>query len=93
MSDKRVVIEREIFIAASPETIFRLLVDPLLMARWIGLKHALEPRPGGVFCVQVGLDHLARGVFTEVVPHRKIAFTWGWATRSGGLYPDVILTS
>jgi hypothetical protein len=28
------VIEREIFIAASPEAVFSFLVDPLLMAEW-----------------------------------------------------------
>jgi uncharacterized protein YndB with AHSA1/START domain len=85
MSDERVIIEREIFIAASPETIFRFLVDPVLMARWIGLKHNLDPRPGGVFGVQVGLDHLAHGVFKEVVPNRKVAFTWGWESTDPSL--------
>ena len=29
-------IEREIFIAASPETVFRFFVEPALMARWFG---------------------------------------------------------
>lgn len=85
MSREGVIIEREIFIAASPETVFAFLIDPALMARWIGLKHTLEPRPGGVFCVQVGMDHLARGVFTEVVPHRKVAFTWGWESKDPSL--------
>jgi uncharacterized protein YndB with AHSA1/START domain len=77
LSRDKVIIEREIFIAASPETIFPLLIDPALMASWFGLKHSLEPRPGGVFDVQVGPDHRARGVFTEVVPNRRVAFTWG----------------
>jgi uncharacterized protein YndB with AHSA1/START domain len=85
MSVERVFIEREIFIAASPETIFPFLVDPLLMAHWIGLKHTLEPRTGGVFDVQVGQDHRARGVFTEVVPHRRVAFTWGWESKDPSL--------
>ena len=81
MSRDNVIIERQIFIAASPETIFPFLIDPALMARWFGLKHTLEPRPGGGFRVQVGSDHLARGVFTEVVPQRKVAFTWGWESK------------
>lgn len=85
MRNKRETIEREIFIAASPETIFRFLVDPLLMARWIGLKHALEPRPGGVFAVQVSPGQLARGVFTEVVPNQRVAFTWGWESGDSAL--------
>lgn len=86
MSEEPVVIvEREILIAASPETIFPFLVDPLRMARWFGLKHTLEPRPGGAFAVQVALEHLARGVFTEVVPNRRVAFTWGWESQDPSL--------
>jgi len=41
------VIERQIFIGASPETVFSFLVDPSLMVRWIGVLHSLDPRPGG----------------------------------------------
>jgi uncharacterized protein YndB with AHSA1/START domain len=78
-------IEREIFIAASPETIFRFLVDPLLMARWFGLKHTLEAQPGGVFAVEVGSGRIARGVFKEVVPDRRVAFTWGWDSQDSSL--------
>lgn len=38
-----------------------------------------------MFSVQVVLDHLARGVFTEVVPNRKVAFTWGWESKDASL--------
>lgn len=75
MSDS---IEREIFIAAAPETVFCFLVDPGLMAQWIGLSHTLEPRPGGVFRVEISEGNIARGSYTEVVPPRRVVFTWGW---------------
>ena len=77
MSRDNVIIEREILIAASPQSIFAFLLDPMLMVHWFGLNHTLEPRPGGMFCVQVSLDHLARGVFTEVVPYRKVGIHLG----------------
>jgi len=80
-----VIVEREVFIAASPKTVFAFLINPALMAKWFGIKHTLEPRVGGVFCVQVALDHLARGVFTEVIPDRKVAFTWGWESKDPSL--------
>lgn len=38
-------IEREIFIAASPETVFRYFVERAFMARWFGEQHTLDPRP------------------------------------------------
>jgi len=81
MSDERVVVEREIFIAAAPETVFGFLIDPALMAHWIGLSHTLDAKPGGMFCVDCGNGNIARGEYREVVPHRRVTFTWGWETQ------------
>ena len=75
-------IEREIFIAASPEAVFRFFVEPAFMARWFGQQHTLDPRPGGIFRVEVSAGNFARGTYTEVIPHRRIAFTWGWEGRT-----------
>jgi uncharacterized protein YndB with AHSA1/START domain len=51
-------IERQIFIAASPETVFRFFVEPAFTARWFGQQHTLDPRPGGIFRVQVSARQL-----------------------------------
>ena len=75
-------IEREIFIAASPEAVFRFFVEPAFMARWFGQQHTLDPRPGGIFRVEVSAGNFARGTYTEVIPYRRIAFTWGWEGRT-----------
>jgi uncharacterized protein YndB with AHSA1/START domain len=85
MSSERRVIKRELFIAATPETVFGFLVDPAQMAQWIGLSHALEPHPGGGFRIEVSSGHVARGVYTEVTPYRRVAFTWGWETQDPAL--------
>jgi uncharacterized protein YndB with AHSA1/START domain len=74
-------IEREIFVAASPETVFKFFVDPAFMAQWFGVRHTLDPRPGGVFRVEVAAGAVASGTFTEIAPHRRVAFTWGWEGR------------
>jgi uncharacterized protein YndB with AHSA1/START domain len=74
-------IEREIFIAASPETVFAFLIDPAFMARWFGRQHTLDPRPGGIFRVEVSNGAIASGTYTEVKPPRRAAFTWGWEGR------------
>ena len=73
-------VEIEIFIAASPETVFGFFVEPALMARWFGHQHTLDPRPGGIFRVGVSAGNFVRGTFTEVRPHLRIAFTWGPTT-------------
>jgi uncharacterized protein YndB with AHSA1/START domain len=31
-----------------------------------------------MFRVEVSLGNVARGVYTEVTPPKRIAFTWGW---------------
>lgn len=85
MSGEGGVIEREIFIAASPETVFGFLVDPLLMAEWFGISHTVEAHPGGVFRVEVSRGNVAHGVFTEVIAHRRVAFTWGWESGDPSL--------
>jgi uncharacterized protein YndB with AHSA1/START domain len=79
------VVRREIFIAAAPATVFAFLVDPALMAQWIGISHVLEARPGGVFRVEVSRGNVARGIYVEVIPYRRVAFTWGWESQDPAL--------
>ena len=74
-------IEREVFIAASPEAVFRFLVEPAFMARWFGIRHALDPQPGGAFRVEVSAGLFASGTYVEVKPHSRVVFTWGWEGR------------
>jgi uncharacterized protein YndB with AHSA1/START domain len=73
------VIERVITIEASPETVFRLLTDPVQYVRWKGKLADLEPRPGGIFRVEfASTKDVAAGEYVEVVPNRRVVFTWGW---------------
>jgi len=61
LSTEHVVIEREIFVAASPETVFCFLTDPALMADWIGVSRELDARPGGLLRIQFSRGDIARG--------------------------------
>ena len=72
-------IEKVITIAARPETVFRLLTDPNEYVRWKGKLAQLEPRAGGDFHVEFPDDKgTVLGEFVEVVPNRRVVFTWGW---------------
>jgi uncharacterized protein YndB with AHSA1/START domain len=73
-------IEREILIPARPETVFRFLVEPELMAHWIGRALFAAATDGGLFSLQFsfGDGHTALGVFTEVRPPHRLAFSFGW---------------
>ncbi len=71
-------VNREIFIQASPETVFRFLTDAKEILKWIGVRAELEARPGGIFRVSPNGRDLIRGEFVEVIPYTKVTFTWGY---------------
>ncbi len=96
MSTELDVIERVIDIAASPETVFALLTDPEQYVRWKGRTAKLEPRTGGVFDVGFADGGRALGEYVEVVPNRRVVFTWGWdsprsVVRPGGSTVEIDL--
>ena len=72
------VIEREVRIAAPPETVFGFWTDPARMARWMGRDIRLDPRPGGEFRIDYNGSDIASGQFVEVDPPSRIVLTWGW---------------
>lgn len=71
-------VEREIRINAPAEVVFGYLVDPSKLVRWLGRVVELEPRPGGLFRVDVNGRDVVRGTVVEIVPDRRLVVTWGW---------------
>ena len=80
-------IEREVRIDAHPETIFPFFTDPAKMVRWKGVLATLDPRPGGIYRVDVTGRDVARGEYVEVVPYSRVVFTWGWEEEGNTLPP------
>ena len=81
------IVEREIAIDASPETVWELLTDPQESTRWMGQVAELDVRPGGVYRVEVIPGNTARGEFVEVEPQRRLVHTWGWESGSSTSVP------
>ena len=71
-------VMREVRVNASPEVVFSYFVDPAKMITWKGTEAMLDPRPGGVYRVNVTGREVARGEYLEIDPHNRIVFTWGW---------------
>ena len=72
------VVQREIRIDAAPSAVFDFLIDPAKMVRWMGTEAVLDPRPGGDYGVNInGYEHV-KGEVIELVPDRRLVFTWGW---------------
>ncbi len=74
------ILEREIRIAAQPETIFAFFTDPAKMMQWIGREVTVDARPGGICRIDIN-GYVTRGEYLEIVPHRRVVFTWGWETE------------
>ena len=71
-------VQREVAIAASPETVWEFLVDADKAVRWMGVAADLDARPGGQYRVEVLPGQVARGEFVELDPPRRAVWTWGW---------------
>jgi uncharacterized protein YndB with AHSA1/START domain len=71
-------VQREVRIDAPPSAVFGFLIQPEKMVRWMGVQASLDPRPGGVYRVDLNGYERVSGEVLEVVPDRKLVFTWGW---------------
>jgi uncharacterized protein YndB with AHSA1/START domain len=74
---------------AAPEKVYEAWTKPEQMTRWWGVTDNPKPpiaeadlRVGGRFRVQFwdprNEHHSVSGTYREVVPHRKLAFSWAW---------------
>lgn len=63
-------------INAEPAVVFEYLVTPEAMTAWMGQHAVLEPRPGGVFAVDIAGSPV-RGTYLEVEAPRRVVVSWG----------------
>jgi uncharacterized protein YndB with AHSA1/START domain len=82
-------------IEAPPEVVFAYFTDPALIVEWIGNRAELDPRPGGVFSLDMG-EVVARGAYIAVEPPHRVVFSWGISGSDtlppGGSTVEVALT-
>jgi uncharacterized protein YndB with AHSA1/START domain len=70
--------------AAAPEKVWRAWTDPQALRQWWAPVSAaeLDLRVGGRFRIVFGgtdgKENECAGVYREIVPNRKLAFTWRW---------------
>jgi uncharacterized protein YndB with AHSA1/START domain len=74
----RTVVDCEIRIAAPPETVFTFFTDPEKMIRWKGIAAELDPRPGGLYRVDINGRDVARGEYVVVEPPSRVVIAFGW---------------
>lgn len=91
MSDTKLQVRK--FINAKRERVFEAWTKPALMKQWFAPGTMTTPdaqadvRVGGAYKITISNDadklaasglHIVYGVYKEIVPHRKIVFSWGW---------------
>src|SRR5438270_13042490 len=77
-SETEGLVEHEVRVAASPDSVFEYFTDPAKMVKWMGTEATLDPRPGGVCRVNPSGQAAMLGEFVEVDRPRRVVFTWGW---------------
>ena len=72
------LVDRTIDIAADPDHVYEHVVDAELFIRWMAPEATIEPVVGGVIRWTHANGDRCEGRFVELVPGRRIVFTYGW---------------
>jgi uncharacterized protein YndB with AHSA1/START domain len=71
-------VERDIWIAADPATVFAYFTDGSRIPEWMGIGAVADPIPGGAFCIEMTPVTRIRGRYVEIEAARRIVMTWEW---------------
>jgi uncharacterized protein YndB with AHSA1/START domain len=77
----------ELTIAAPAEVVWDLLTTAEGLTRWVGPEAVAEPVPGGELRWTHPDGATVVGRFVELVPHRRLVFTYGWEDGRMGVPP------
>ena len=72
------LVDLRLFIDASPTAVYDLLTDEVLLTEWMAPQASLAARPGGVLTWTHENGDSVVGEFVELVPARRVVFTYGW---------------
>lgn len=83
------------------ERVFRAFADPEQLVKWWGpesmsvIDHEIDVRVGGAWRTTIrsegGDDHTMSGVYREISPPHRLAFTWAWE-RDGERGHETVVT-
>ena len=93
-------MEREF--AHPPKAVFRAWTDTQALRQWMGPGEITAPgsemdaREGGALIIPMthpdGAVHTARGEIRELIPDRKLRFSWAWDQEDGSVGQQMEIT-
>lgn len=99
-ADRTLVVTR--LLDAPRERVFRMWTDPQHVAKWWGpqgfttISLEMDIHPGGAYRAAMrspeGTLYRRRGVYREIVPPERIAFTFAWEDATGDLGHETLIT-
>jgi uncharacterized protein YndB with AHSA1/START domain len=81
------LVDKTISIAAAPSEVYALLTQADLLVEWMAPIASLDARPGGEVSWTHPNGDTVRGEFVELVPDRRVVFTYGWERTDIGVPP------
>jgi uncharacterized protein YndB with AHSA1/START domain len=78
----------EVTIAAPAEVVWAHLTTAEGLMRWVGPTATADPAPGGVLRWSHPNGATVVGRFVELVPYRRVVFTYGWEDDRMGVPPE-----
>lgn len=81
------LVDRQVVIRATPGRVYALLTEAAGLVRWLAPEAEADPRPGGTITWRHANGDRVSGRFVELVPDRRIVFTYGWDRPDVGIPP------
>lgn len=72
------LVTQQLDIDAPAEVVYEMLVDAELFVEWMAEEATLDPVPGGRLRWTHANGDTCSGEYVELVPHRRVVFTYGW---------------
>jgi uncharacterized protein YndB with AHSA1/START domain len=81
------LVSYQVTIAAPIEVVWAHLTTAEGLVRWVGPEAAADPTPDGTLRWVHPNGATVVGRFVELVPHRRVVFTYGWEDGRLGVQP------
>lgn len=81
------IVRQELTIHAPARIVYELLTDAHSFAEWMAVEAEIEPWPDGMVRWRHANGDVCRGRFVDLVPHRRVVFTYGWERTDVGIPP------